>query len=193
MGFSKWFGATTMKILGWTIVGEIPPDVKKCVIAVAPHTCIDDFILGRLAYFALDLPVKFLIKKEFFENPLLRPLLIKMGGIPVDRSRNNNTVNEVSALFKKYDTLNIVITPEGTRKLVRHWKKGFYYIAEKAHVPIVLGFLDFKKKELGFGPILQPSGNFDEDWIIMEKFYRGITAKYPEKYNLSSKVKKDEN
>lgn len=186
MGFSKWFGATTLKILGWTIVGEIPSDVKKCVIAVAPHTCIDDFVLGRLAYFALDLPVKFLMKKEFFENPLLRPLLIRMGGIPVDRGRNNNTVNEVSALFKENDNLNIIITPEGTRKLVHHWKKGFYYIAEKAHVPIVLGFLDFKKKELGFGPILYPSGDYDEDWKIMEAFYRGKTAKYPEKYNLSS-------
>lgn len=186
MGFSKWFGATTLKILGWKIVGEIPADVKKCVIAVAPHTCIADFILGRLAYFALDLPVKFLIKKEFFDNPILRPLLIRMGGIPVDRSRNNNTVNEVASLFKKHDTLNIVITPEGTRKLVRQWKKGFYFIAEKAHVPIVLGFLDFKKKELGFGSLLYPSGNYDDDWKIMEKFYRGLTAKHPERYNLSA-------
>ena len=108
-----------------------------------------------------------------------------MGGIPVDRSRNNNVVNSVSALFKQHDSLNIIITPEGTRKLVHQWKRGFYYIAEKAEVPIVLGFLDYKKKELGFGPILYPTGNYEEDWKIMEKFYRGITAKHPERYNLS--------
>lgn len=181
----RWLGEKTLKLLGWKIVGNIPDDVKKCVIAVAPHTCIADFILGRLAYCSVGKPVKFLIKKEFFDNFILRGLLKKLGGIPVDRSRNNNTVNEVSALFKQYDELNLIITPEGTRKLVHRWKRGFYYIAEKAHVPIVLGFLDFKKKELGFGPMLYPTGDFDEDWKIMEKFYRGINAKHPERYNLS--------
>ena len=181
----RWLGEKTLKLLGWKVVGNIPDDVKKCVIAVAPHTCIADFILGRLAYCSVGKPVKFLIKKEFFDNFILRGLLKKLGGIPVDRSRNNNTVNEVSALFKQYDELNLIITPEGTRKLVHRWKRGFYYIAEKAHVPIVLGFLDFKKKELGFGPMLYPKGDFDEDWKIMEKFYRGINAKHPERYNLS--------
>lgn len=186
MGIWKSFGKFTLKVLGWKVVGNIPENINKCVIAVAPHTCIDDFILGRLAYCSIDKPVKFLIKKEFFDNPFLRPLLKKLGGIPVDRSRSNNTVNQVAALFKQYETLNIVLTPEGTRKLVNSWKRGFYYIAVKAHVPIVMGFLDYKKKELGFGPIFYPSGNYDEDWKIMEKFYRGITAKYPELYNLSN-------
>ena len=148
MGVWKSLGRFALKVMGWKLVGEIPEGVDKCVIPVAPHTCIEDFILGRLAYCSVDKPVKFLIKKEFFDNPILRPLLKKLGGIPVDRSRSNNTVTQVAALFKEYDTLNIVITPEGTRKLVHHWKKGFYYIAEKAHVPIVLGFIDFKKKEL---------------------------------------------
>lgn len=186
MGMWSYLGSKTLKLLGWKLVGNIPSDIKKCVIAVAPHTCIADFILGRLAYCSVGRPVKFLIKKEFFKNPLLRWLLIKLGGIPVDRSKNNNTVNEVSALFKQYDELNIVITPEGTRKLVHRWKKGFYFIAERAGVPIILGFLDFKTKELGFGPVLYPSGNFDEDWKIMEDFYRGKTAKHPEKFNLSN-------
>lgn len=185
MGFFSWTGKNLLKVLGWKLVGNIPDDVKKCIIAVAPHTCIDDFILGRFAYCAVGRPVKFMIKKEFFKNPIMRWLLTRLGGIPVDRSRNNNVINSVSALFKQSDELNIVITPEGTRKLVHQWKKGFYYIAVKAEVPIVLGFLDYKKKELGFGPILYPTGNYEEDWEIMEKFYRGIAAKYPEKYNLS--------
>jgi 1-acyl-sn-glycerol-3-phosphate acyltransferase len=185
MGMWNWLGRKLFKLSGWKLVGEIPSDVRKCVIAVAPHTSIDDFILGRLAYCYLDRNVRYLIKKEFFDNPLLRPILLKLGGIPVDRSRGNNIVNQVSAMFSKYDDLNIIITPEGTRKLVHNWKRGFYYIAQKANVPIVLGFLDFKKKELGFGPLLYPTGNFEEDWKEMEKFYRGINAKHPERYNLS--------
>jgi 1-acyl-sn-glycerol-3-phosphate acyltransferase len=186
MGILRWLGEKTLKVLGWKLVGTIPDDVKKCIITVAPHTSIDDFILGRLAYCSIDKPVKFLIKKEFFDVPILKQILLKLGGIPVDRSRNNNIVNQVSAMFGKYDTLNIVIAPEGTRKCVNKWKKGFYYIALKANVPIVLGFLDFKKKELGFGPILHPTGNYEEDWKIMEDFYRGFTAKHPERYNLSN-------
>lgn len=186
MSFGQYISDKIVKLLGWKLVGEIPKDVKKCVIAVAPHTCIYDFIIGRLAYFALGTPVKFMIKKEFFDNPLLNGLLKKLGGIPIDRSRSNNVVNQVSALFDKYETLNIIITPEGTRKLVKNWKRGFYYIALKAEVPIVLGFLDFKTKELGFGPIIYPTGDFDKDWVEMEKFYRGITAKHPERYNLSN-------
>ena len=186
MGVWNWLGRKAFKLTGWKIVGTIPDDVRKCVIAVAPHTSIDDFILGRLAYCYLDRNVRFLIKKEFFENPILKPLLLRLGGIPVDRSRRNNIVTQVAAMYSKCDDLNIIITPEGTRKLVHNWKKGFYYIALKANVPIVMGFLDLKKKELGFGPMFYPSGDYEEDWKLMEAFYRGINAKHPERYNLSN-------
>lgn len=186
MGMWNWLGRKAFKLTGWKIVGTIPDNVRKCVIAVAPHTCVADFILGRLAYCYLDRNVRFLIKKEFFDNPILKPLLLRLGGIPVDRSRRNNIVTQVAAMYSKCDDLNIIITPEGTRKLVHSWKRGFYYIALKANVPIVMGFLDFKKKELGFGPMFYPSGDYDEDWKLMEAFYRGINAKYPERYNLSN-------
>ena len=49
-----------------------------------------------------------------------------------------------------------------------------------------MGFLDFKTKELGFGPIIYPSGDYDADWKLIEAFYRGITAKHPDRYNLSN-------
>ena len=161
MGMWNWLGRKAFKLTGWKIVGTIPDNVRKCVIAVAPHTCVADFIIGRLAYCYLDRNVRFLIKKEFFDNPILKPLLLRLGGIPVDRSRRNNIVTQVAAMYSKCDDLNIIITPEGTRKLVHNWKRGFYYIALKANVPIVMGFLDFKKKELGFGPMFYPSGDYD--------------------------------
>ena len=186
MGMLNYLGRKTFEILGWKLVGVIPEDVKKCVITVAPHTSMADFILGRLAYCYLNRNVRYLIKKELFNIPILKSILLRLGGIPVDRSGKNNIVNQAAALFGKYDDLNIIIAPEGTRKLVHNWKKGFYYIALKANVPIVMGFLDFKKKELGFGPMFYPSGDYDEDWKLMEAFYRGINAKYPERYNLSN-------
>ena len=186
MGMWNWLGRKTFKFLGWKLVGVIPEEVRKCVITVAPHTSMADFILGRMAYCYLDRNVRYLIKKELFNIPLLRGGLLRLGGIPVDRSGRNNIVNQTVALFGKCDDLNIIIAPEGTRKRVNTWKKGFYYIATKANVPIVLGFLDYEKKELGFGPVFNPTGNFEEDWKFMEEFYRGIPAKHPDRYNLSN-------
>lgn len=181
----KWISALVFKIIGWKIKGRIPPEIKKCVILAAPHTSNMDFFIGRLAYFILDVPVKFLIKKEAFKNPVFNKLLLKMGGIPVDRGRSSKLVDELAVLFEKHDTLNMVITPEGTRRLVHQWRKGFYYIALKANVPIALGFADYAKKEAGFGPLLYPSGDFDADFETIREFYRHKTAHRPENFNLS--------
>ena len=103
----------------------------------------------------------------------------------MDRKKSTNMVDAVADLFSHYDSLFITITPEGTRKLNLKWKKGFYYIALKANVPIAFGTLDYEKKEGGIGKIFTPTGNFEEDFKIVEDFYRGRKAKYPEKFNLS--------
>lgn len=173
-----------INITGWRIAGGIPPNVSKCLVVMAPHTSMWDFIWGRLAFWALGVKAKFLMKKEMF-NPILKPFLIRMGGIPIDRSQSSNTVDAVADLFNQYDSLYITITPEGTRKLNPDWKKGFYYIALQAKVPIALGFLDYEKKEGGIGELLIPTGDFEKDFKIVEDFYRGHKAKHPERFNLS--------
>jgi len=178
------FSRLMLQLAGWTIVGEIPEHIKKCVILAAPHTSNWDFIIGRLGYYVLGVQVKFLIKKESFQNPL-GGLLKRMGGIPVDRGRSSNLVEQIALLFHKESQLNVVVTPEGTRKLTTRWKKGFYYIALKADVPIVFGFLDYSKKEVGFGPALMPSGNFEKDFEVITSFYAQKTAKFQENFNLS--------
>ena len=169
---------------GWKVIGGIPADLKKCVVVVAPHTSMWDFIIGRLAWFALGLKVKFLIKKEMFAFPL-GSLLKGLGGIPVDRGKSSRLVDYVADLFDQHKSLYITITPEGTRRLNPKWKKGFYYIALKANVPIALGILDYKRKEAGVEQIFTPTGNFEEDFKIVEDFYRGRGAKHPEMFNLT--------
>lgn len=180
----KYIAKAILWIMGWKIVGKIPEDIKKCVIMAAPHTHNMDFFIGRLAYWALDVPVKFLIKKEAFQNPM-GGLLKKAGGISVDRQKNNNLVEGVAALFNEYEVLNVIITPEGTRKLSMQWKRGFYYIALKANVPLVLGFADYGNKTCGFGPVIYPSGDYDADYKLMEEFYKSKTARIPAFFNLS--------
>ena len=183
MSFKSWFGRNYLKMRGFSFVGHYPDDAKKSIIICAPHTCIEDFVIGRCFFWMEGREAKFLIKKEFFK-PGLGWLLKRIGGIPVDRSKGNNMVAKTAVVFRNYDELHIVITPEGTRKRVEKWKRGFYYIAELAQVPIVLGFIDFKTKRCGYGPSFIPSGDFDKDWPMIEDFYRGMQGKVPGRFNL---------
>lgn len=186
----KYFARLVLWLAGWEITGGIPSHIKKCVIIAVPHTSNWDFVVGRFAYWYLDVPVKFLIKKEAFQHPL-GFLVKKMGGIPVDRGKSTNLVDQVAALFDQYEVLNVIVTPEGTRRLVTEWKRGYYYIALKAGVPIAMGYLDYKNKKGGFGPILYPSGDYNVDLQTIEHYYMNHSyARHPEKFNLSPQNRK---
>lgn len=180
----KFISEILLKIGGWEITGSIPDKIKKCIIIVAPHTSNLDFYIGRLAYYKMDVNVRFLIKKEAFRFPFKR-ILKGLGGIPVDRSKKTDLVDQLAGRFEKHESLIITITPEGTRKLNKKWKKGFYQIAMKANVPIILGFLDYRNKKGGVGPVIYPSGDYEKDMEEIEKFYLDKTARYPENFNLS--------
>jgi 1-acyl-sn-glycerol-3-phosphate acyltransferase len=173
-----------LKLTGWKITGNLPKDVRKCVVIVAPHTSMWDFVWGRLAFWVMHVKVKFLIKKESFDT-FYGGLVKWAGGIPIDRKNSANMVESIARMFDNYDSLVITITPEGTRKYNANWKRGFYYIALRAKVPIALGILDYEKKEGGVGKVFMPSGNFDEDFKMIEEFYRGKKGKYPENFNLN--------
>lgn len=184
MSLAQFLSKQIVKLSGWKFFGAIPPGVKKCVLIVAPHTSNWDFFIGYLCFILKKIDPKILIKKELFFFPLSL-LMKKKGYISVDRDKRNNLIQFVADEFFKRESLVILITPEGTRKKNPHWKKGFYHIALLANVPIVLGYLDYAKKEGGIGGILYPSGNFKDDFAQIEAFYRTKNAKYPKKFNLS--------
>jgi 1-acyl-sn-glycerol-3-phosphate acyltransferase len=181
---AKILSERILNLFGWTLKKDMPDGIKKCVLIVAPHTSNWDFVVGRLCFNVIGLPTKFLIKKESFFWPL-GPLLKKMGGIPVDRSRKNNIILEVAHLFSIYDELILTITPEGTRKLTKSWKKGYYYIAELAKVPIAVAFIDYKRKRAGIEFAFLPTGDYDKDFEQIRALYYDKQARFPEKFNLS--------
>jgi len=115
------------------------------------------------------------------QNRWLGWLVTALGALPVNRSRNNSLVDGMVELFNTHDELVILITPEGTRAYQPKWRKGFYYAAEGAHVPILLGFLDYKNKEAGVGPVIWPTGNYEKDLEEIKSFYRTKTGRFPEK------------
>ena len=175
-----------LNLFGWHTSGTLPPGIDNAVMIVAPHTSAWDFVIGRLTFYGTGPKLRVLIKKEAFFFPL-GFLLKLLGGVPVDRGKKNYMVENVASLFKEYKSLVVVITPEGTRRVVRHWKKGFYMIAMEAKVPIALAFIDYRNKTGGVGSLLYPSGDFDKDMEIIYDFYRDKTPRHPERFYLPEK------
>lgn len=176
---SYWFA----KILGWEFKGEIPANVKKGVIILAPHTSMLDFFFGMATYrYLKGIKGSYLAKKELFTGPF-KFIFNKTGGIPVDRSKSNNLVDQVVNYFNEKDSIFLALAPEGTRSYTTKWKSGFYRIAVKAEVPIILGYLDFEKKEAGVGDIIYPSGDYEADAKKMSEFYKNISPFWIKKWN----------
>jgi 1-acyl-sn-glycerol-3-phosphate acyltransferase len=97
-----------------------------------------------------------------------------MGGIPINRSRSSSTTEQIAEEFAKHDRFHIAITPEGTRKRAKDWKKGFYYIALKAGVPIQVAYIDYGKKGIGIKDIFYPTGDAERDILKIRSMYDGI-------------------
>jgi 1-acyl-sn-glycerol-3-phosphate acyltransferase len=111
----------------------------------------------------------------------LNVLLRINGAIPLDRKRASSSVNQAIEAFDQYDDFYFGLAPEGTRSHTAVWKSGFYRIAEGANVPVVLAFLDYGNKRLGFGPLLTLTGDRDADMEIIRSFYAPIEGREPDK------------
>lgn len=168
------------KILGWKAVFTVP-DYDKCVVCAAPHTSNLDLFIGKLFYGATGHKTSFMMKKEWFFFPV--GLIFKaVGGIPVDRGKKTSLVDQMAAVFQNKKKFHLAITPEGTRKPNKHWKKGFYYIAQKANVPIVLIGIDYEKKTITAGKAIFPSGDIDEDMKEIKLYYKDFKGRHPENF-----------
>jgi 1-acyl-sn-glycerol-3-phosphate acyltransferase len=181
--FFPWlFHLIYYRLGGWTCDMRLPEGLKKGVILAVPHTATRDFPIGLGASYTMTKKHGFLGKKELFEGPF--GFLFKMaGGMPVDRSSSHNMVDQVAAIMDKEDEFFLVMAPEGTRTRTERWKTGFYHIAKKQNIPIILGYIDFGRKKTGLDKVLYPTWDEDKDFAAIEAFYRTITAKYPEKFN----------
>jgi 1-acyl-sn-glycerol-3-phosphate acyltransferase len=182
-----WLSARILRLFGWRTSGNLPEGISQAVMIVAPHTSYWDFVVGRLTFWASGVKIRVLIKSEVFFFPL-GPFLKWLGGVPVARGRKNNMIDQVVDLFRENKDLVVVITPEGTRRMVKQWKKGFYKIASEAKVPIALAFIDYSKKAGGVGPLIHPSGDFKRDMQEILNFYRGMTGRHPDRFFLSDDI-----
>lgn len=178
------------KIQGWKFINKIPDDLRSFVFVGAPHTSNADIIPTMAMAYFMKRNTKFVIKNQWLKAPL-GIFLRSVGAIGVDKNliqKNGakNTTELMACLFKEHKDLVLMISPEGTRSPNSNWKSGFYYIAQKANVPIVLGYADYEKKEAGLGEVIYLS-NFEEDMQKITNFFRNIKGKNPQNFKLDSK------
>ncbi len=167
-----------LKLTGWRHVG-ITPEKQHFVLIGAPHTSNWDFPLMLLAVLMLRLRLNWMGKNSLFRFPF-GGLMRWLGGIPIDRSRSHNMVEQIAQMYRDTDELVILIPPEGTRKKVEHWKTGFYHIANLADVPILMGYLDVPSKSIGLADFFHPTGDIERDMIEIRRFYADKTGIRPE-------------
>jgi 1-acyl-sn-glycerol-3-phosphate acyltransferase len=173
----RWISLLVFKMRGWRIEGRFPA-IAKYVLIAAPHTSNWDFPITLSLTFALKGKIYWMGKDTLFRWPFKR-IFKWLGGIPVDRSKSNNMVGQMIQQFSANENLVLTIPPAGTRSNVMKWKTGFYYIALGANVPVVLGFLNYRTKVGGIGPVFLPTGDILADMQQIRAFYSGIHGKHP--------------
>ena len=162
---------------GWKIDGHLPANLKKYVIAGAPHTSNWDFVFFAGATHYEKVRSNFMGKHTLFKG-IMRNFMLDMGGIPVDRTKKANAVEQVAEEFGKRDELALVMACEGTRSSDGKWKSGFYNIAQAAGVPIVPAYADNDTMTIGFGPPMIPTGNYGEDLLKIAMWLRSKLPDY---------------
>jgi 1-acyl-sn-glycerol-3-phosphate acyltransferase len=171
---SKWI----LDTLGWKIRVD-PPDIDKYVVIAAFHTSNWDFPLGIMAVWSIRLKVFWMGKHTLFHWPY-GWFFRAIGGIPVRRGKGLNYIGQMAERFEHTDHLVLALAPEGTRSKTDHWKSGFHYIARAANVPIVLGYFDYPKKEMGLGDVFYPTDDIEADMARIRTFYADKRGKNPE-------------
>lgn len=175
------------KRMGWTKeVTVAHPD--KYIICLAPHTSNWDFLIGQLYSRAERIKSNFLMKKEWFFFPL-GPIFRKMGGIPVWRSKHTSMTDNLAQTAMQCKSFKLCITPEGTRSLNPEWKKGFYYIALKAQIPILLYGVDYEKKVISCTKTIIPTGDIDKEMNEIKLYFKNFKGKNPELFTIGELAK----
>jgi 1-acyl-sn-glycerol-3-phosphate acyltransferase len=164
----------------WKAVGIFPPSLKKAVVIVAPHTSSADVIVCLAFRKVLHLErFKFIGKQELFKSPF-GFIFRKLGGMPVDRFHKQGFIDQVADMFNNKEEFIIGLSPEGTRKRVDRLRTGFYHIAKKAGVPIVMLGLDFENRQLVFAEPFLTGNDEQADFDRILRFFGPIKGKHPE-------------
>ncbi|MDG2449890.1 MAG: 1-acyl-sn-glycerol-3-phosphate acyltransferase [Saprospiraceae bacterium] len=172
-------GKFLFHLVGWKLEGDYPGNENSFVVIVAPHTSMWDVPIGICVKWWKKMNVAFYVKEEMFFFPI--SIILKgLNAIPIKRSGNTNFVFEVVKDFKTRRSHRILITPEGTRKKVKSFKTGYYFIAKGAGVPILPVIFDFENKTIIMKDLFYLTDDIEKDQSDIEDIYDGYKGKIPD-------------
>lgn len=180
----RTFAGKILQAQGWKITGDYG-SLKKSVTIFAPHTAHIDYYYGKLGFTELGVRFKFLSKKELFFFPM-NLVMRKLGSIPVRGVKGQNAIYHVVEMLNNSEELHIVVSPEGWVKRRTKWNKGFFYMAQKANVPIAVATLDYEKKEMGVKSIIYDTSDFKTVLTEIKTVYKNVKGKNPEQFAIHS-------
>ncbi|MEP3890448.1 MAG: 1-acyl-sn-glycerol-3-phosphate acyltransferase [Hellea sp.] len=176
---TRGLGALILKVLGWKVRGQLA-DTKKAVLIGAPHSSILDFFLAMGSMLSVGLKFSWMMKKEAFFFPF-KGLFIKLGGVPIDRSSRNDVVAQMADWFDTKDIAWLGLTPEGTRRKVSAFKRGYLRIAYAANIPVFLVVVDGKNKEVVLDRVWPLTGDIERDNSDIKAYYDNYVGVKPKK------------
>lgn len=176
---TRLLGSCLLRIGGWRIRGALPPH-PKLIVVIAPHTSNWDFVWLLMAKWRLGLSPRWLGKHTLFRAPL-GWLMRALGGIPVDRGKREDRVDQAVAAFRRTQHLALAIAPEGTRRRTAHWKSGFRSIALATGVPVVPVALDYGRREIVMGEPLKMTDDGARDMSRLRDFFQHRRGRHPGK------------
>ena len=133
-GFWKYLGLK----LDFNGIENLPDRNHGGAIIAINHISYLDFALAGTAALPMKRYVRFMAKKELFDNKFAGPLLRGMHHISVDRS--SGSASFVQALRALRDGEIIGIFPEGTISVsfeIKELKTGVVRLAQGAEVPVI--------------------------------------------------------
>ncbi|HEV2230113.1 MAG TPA: 1-acyl-sn-glycerol-3-phosphate acyltransferase [Steroidobacteraceae bacterium] len=178
MTFAQRGSGLLLRLFGWRRV-FVPPPVPKGIVVVYPHTSNWDFIIGILYKIATGFQVRWVGKDTLFRWPVRR-LLLRLGGIPVNRRDPSGFVDTLLAEFARAESLWLGMAPEGTRAHTDHWKSGFYRIALAGGLCVGLGYIDYATRTVGLETYVNLTGDPTQDLARIRAFYAGKRGRLPE-------------
>lgn len=179
--FMKLFARFMLWVVGWKVESQVEYIPKRCVVIAAPHTSFFDIFLAYMCSWYHGLDIKVAVAERTMNMFFIGRLLRFFGAIYVDRSKQSGLTDAIVDRMINSEEFALGIAPEGSRSRKEKWKTGFYHIAMKAEVPIVLGYYDYDRQVTGFGPLLHASGDIEKDFAKLREFYAPFQAKWPER------------
>jgi len=171
-----------LAMFGWQVRFEGFPGPRGVAI-VYPHTSNWDFVIGLLAKWTIDLPIRWVGKESLFRGfagATLGRLMRLWGGRPVDRLHSSGAVEQLAALMQSEPWFWLGISPEGTRKKTDRLRSGFYHLALKLDLPVGLAYIDYRRREIGVTRFVQMSGDQPRDLAMLRDYYADKVGRHPE-------------